>query len=258
MAHFVPEDHPRAESLKFRERLIAGFTDNIVAMAGLIAHGRGEAFDYLLGEHTTDWAQSACRAAVAALFLASHPVISVNGNVAALLPKELVELGRVLEAPLEVNLFYRTEEREKAIVKALSQVGAIKILGVSKERENIPELSHLRRFVDPQGIFKADCVLVPLEDGDRTEALKKLEKTVVTIDLNPMSRTAAAADITIVDNVVRVIPEMIRLGKELQNSSKDELRGILDTWDNLANLQGSLEIMKKNLENFVPNLKAKK
>ncbi|MFX0207607.1 MAG: 4-phosphopantoate--beta-alanine ligase [Candidatus Hodarchaeota archaeon] len=258
MTDFVPEDHPRAESLKVRERLIDGFTLNIVAKAGLIAHGRGEAFDYLLGECTSEMALTACHAAVAAFLLASHPVISVNGNVAALIPEELVELGRILEAPLEVNLFYRTEEREQAIAQVLSQAGATNILGISKEREKIPELSHLRRVVDPQGIFKADCVLVPLEDGDRTEALIKLEKTVVAIDLNPMSRTAIAADITIIDNVVRAIPEMIHFGKELQNSSKEELRGILDTWDNFANLQGSLDIMKRNLENFVPNLRAKK
>ena len=33
--------------------------------------------------------------------------------------------------------------------------------------------------------MKADTVLVPLEDGDRTEALVKMGKTVVAIDLNP-------------------------------------------------------------------------
>ena len=49
----------------------------------------------------------------------------------------------------------------------------------------------------------ADVVLVPLEDGDRTEALKKMGKTVITFDLNPLSRTSQKADITIVDNVIR-------------------------------------------------------
>ncbi|MFX1511343.1 MAG: 4-phosphopantoate--beta-alanine ligase [Promethearchaeota archaeon] len=258
MTHFVPEDHPRAESLQIRERIIDGFTRNVVATAGLLAHGRGEAFDYLLGERTTDWARSACRTAVAALLLASKPVISINGNVAALLPKELVELGRLLKAPLEVNLFYRTEEREDAIAQILSEAGAIEILGVGKARKTIPELSSLRRVVDPEGIFKADCVLVPLEDGDRTEALRNLKKTVVTIDLNPMSRTAINADITIVDNVIRAIPVMISLVREMQGTSKDELREILENWDNLANLHNSLETMKKNMDVFIPELKTKK
>ena len=58
-----------------------------------------------------------------------------------------------------------------------------------------------RKFVHPDGIFKADVVFVPLEDGDRCEALRKMGKDVVTVDLNPMSRTAQQASITIVDNV---------------------------------------------------------
>ena len=244
----VPEDHPRAESLRYREEIINGMHQDIVAEAGLIAHGRGEAFDYLLGERTPDFAIEQEEAAIALLLTAEKPVISVNGNVAALCSKEIVILSNLVDAPLEVNLFYRTEKREQAITQALSQAGATNILGISKEREKIPELSHLRRVVAPQGIFKADCVLVPLEDGDRTEALKKMGKMVITIDLNPMSRTAVAADITIVDNVVRAIPVMVRFAREMQGTSKDELRKILENWDNLANLQGTLEIMKKYMD----------
>jgi len=45
----ISERHPRAESLRIREKLIEGFETSVVAHAGLIAHGRGEAFDYLLG-----------------------------------------------------------------------------------------------------------------------------------------------------------------------------------------------------------------
>ncbi|MBA7544956.1 hypothetical protein ES705_37318 [subsurface metagenome] len=80
----IPDDHPRAESLRMRERLIEGMHKNIVAEAGLIAHGRGEAFDYLLGEKTSELAFTQEQVAVAMLLSAKHPVISVNGNVAAL------------------------------------------------------------------------------------------------------------------------------------------------------------------------------
>ena len=66
----------------------------------------------------------------------------------------------------------------------------------------IRELSSNRRRVDPKGIQKSDIVMVPLEDGDRTEALKKLGKTIITVDLNPISRTSLNADITIVDNII--------------------------------------------------------
>jgi 4-phosphopantoate--beta-alanine ligase len=56
-----------------------------------------------------------------------------------------------------------------------------------------------RRMVDPDGIYIADVVLVPLEDGDRTEALVKMGKKVIAIDLNPLSRTSQKASITIVE-----------------------------------------------------------
>lgn len=50
---------------------------------------------------------------------------------------------------------------------------------------------------------------MPLEDGDRTEALVRMGKRVVTIDLNPLSRTAVAAHVTIVDNLVRAMPALV-------------------------------------------------
>ncbi|MCK5159544.1 MAG: DUF137 domain-containing protein, partial [Candidatus Heimdallarchaeota archaeon] len=107
----IPPDHPRYLSLKERHEIIEGMHQKIVAEAGLIAHGRGEAFDYLLGEKTPEYALIQEEAAVAVLLLAKHPVISINGNVAVICPKELVELAEKTNAKLEVNLFYRTKER---------------------------------------------------------------------------------------------------------------------------------------------------
>ncbi|MFX1354981.1 MAG: phosphopantothenate/pantothenate synthetase family protein, partial [Promethearchaeota archaeon] len=107
--HTLPKSHPRYESLKFRHKIIEGMKKLIVAEAGLIAHGRGECFDYILGEKTTLVAKKAIEAAVAALLIAKRPVISVNGNVAALVPDELVMLSKVINTPLEVNLFYQKE-----------------------------------------------------------------------------------------------------------------------------------------------------
>ena len=90
----VPASHPRAASLHVRESLVEGAKKNIVAWAGLIAHGRGEAFDYLIGEKTNDFAVEAITAAAAAMVSSQRPVISVNGNTAVLVPRELVELSR--------------------------------------------------------------------------------------------------------------------------------------------------------------------
>lgn len=244
----VPDDHPRAESLRIREKVIEGMHRNIVAEAGLIAHGRGEAMDYLLGEKTPNIALEQEKVAIAMILTANHPIISVNGNVAALCPKEIIELSELVHAPLEVNLFYRRPERMKAIKQILTDNGAQKILGYDKEyQKEISEISHLRRIVDERGIYAADVVLVPLEDGDRTMALRKLGKKVITIDLNPLSRTSIWSNVTIVNNVIRAIPEMIELGTNLKKKERSELEEIVKKFDNYISLQKTLKIISKRL-----------
>ncbi|MFW9846797.1 MAG: phosphopantothenate/pantothenate synthetase [Candidatus Thorarchaeota archaeon] len=246
----VPKDHPRKVSLDIRERIIEGHELDIVATAGLLAHGRGEAFDYMIGETTNQQAMEACRAAVAALLIAKHPVISVNGNACSLVPEELVRLSEITGANLEINLFYYRPEREEAILKALQDAGATDVLGThGRPSETIPELSSNRRRVDSEGIAKADVVLVPLEDGDRTEALKAVGKFVLTIDLNPMSRTAVFSDVSIVDNIVRAMPLMVDYAAEMKDWSHEKLRELVDRFDNKANLAAELSLMIAHLEN---------
>lgn len=212
-------------------------------MEGLIAHGRGEAYDYLLGERTTKAAQRAIKAAAAMLLLSKRPVISVNGNTAALCPREIVELANETGAAIEVNLFYRTEEREQAIKTELEKYGAENVLGVGpKASARIPELQSERRRVDPEGIYVADTVFVPLEDGDRTEALVKLGKKVITVDLNPLSRTAKAAHITIVDNIIRAMPALVKASREIK--SNRSLKRIVYGFDNKKNLRESIKIIR--------------
>ena len=243
----IPSDHPRAKSLYIREMLVNGFRRGLVVPEGLIAHGRGEAYDYLIGERTTKTAQRAIEAAAATMLLSSRPVISVNGNTAALCPNTAVELAKVAGAAIEVNLFYRTEEREKAIKTELELHGAKNVLGVgSKAAARIPKLQSERRRVDPGGIFTADTVLVPLEDGDRTEALIKMNKKVITIDLNPLSRTSRAANITIVDNVVRAMPALVQAAHKLRGTLS--LKKITDNFDNSKNLQESLKIVRGEVQ----------
>ncbi|MEM0059482.1 MAG: hypothetical protein QXE10_03535, partial [Desulfurococcaceae archaeon] len=62
----IPANHPRRNSLLIREKLVEGFKRKLVVEEGLIAHGRGECFDYLLGETTQPFAVKAIEAAVAA------------------------------------------------------------------------------------------------------------------------------------------------------------------------------------------------
>ena len=240
----IPPNHPRAKSLHVRELLVNGFKKGLVVPEGLIAHGRGEAFDYLLGEHTSEVARIAAKAASSTLLLADHPVISVNGNVAALCAKEIVELSHITDAVIEVNLFYRTRQREIAIEKELKKNKAGIVLGIKKSKASIPELQSERRRVDHNGIYKADAVFVPLEDGDRTEALVNIGKKVITIDLNPLSRTAKAAQITVVDNIIRAIPEMIIAAKHLKMKDKSTLKKIVEEFDNKSNLAESLRLIR--------------
>ncbi|MEM4524334.1 MAG: 4-phosphopantoate--beta-alanine ligase, partial [Archaeoglobaceae archaeon] len=194
----IPKDHPRYESLMIREKLVEGVKMGVTAIQGLIAHGRGEAFDYILGERTREFALKAEKAAVAMMLLARHPVISVNGNTAVLVPKEIKKLAEVLNAKVEINVFHYSKERVARIAEFLSSFGINALCAGDAELKG---LSSARRIVDSRGILIADVVLVPLEDGDRCEVLKRHGKKVVAIDLNPLSRTARMADITIVDNV---------------------------------------------------------
>jgi 4-phosphopantoate--beta-alanine ligase len=226
----VPEDHPRYESLLTRHRIEEGVAKGITSQQGLIAQGRGEAFDYLLGEETTPSADAAERAAAAHLLLARHPVLSVNGNVAALCPGELVELADVVGADLEVNLFNRTEERMAAIADHLREHGAEEVKGLTANAR-IPGLSHERAKVDADGIHDADVVLVPLEDGDRAEALSAMGKTNIVVDLNPMSRSPRTATVPIVDNVIRAIPNVTRHARVLADATPAERREIVDSFD---------------------------
>jgi 4-phosphopantoate--beta-alanine ligase len=242
----VPKSHPRYESLRKRERIIQGMKAGIVAEAGPIAHGRGEAFDYLLGEKTHKEADLAEKIATYYLFLAEHPVISVNGNTAVLVPDDLVNLSSLLNAPLEINLFYRTSERVSKIAELLKKHGANDILGEEPDAE-IPNLEHKRALCSQMGTMKADVILVPLEDGDRALALKNMGKTVIAIDLNPMSRTSLTSDVSIVDDVVRAIANIVNHVKIITEKviPKEEMTRQISEFNNKRNLQDILEIMKK-------------
>jgi 4-phosphopantoate--beta-alanine ligase len=220
----------------------------VLALAGLIAHGRGEAFDYLLGEETTQAGMKAITAAAAALILAERPVLSVNGNAAALCAEDIVRLSESSEAKMEVNLFHRLPGREEAIEAVLREAGAEEVLGVGDAASaRIEEVNSDRRRVDPEGIFIADTVFVPLEDGDRTEGLVKMGRTVIAVDLNPLSRTAQYATITIVDNLLRAVPLLVSEVERLKTLDEEDLREILSSYSNREVLSESMMVMESRL-----------
>ena len=201
----VPTTHPRYLSLMMREKIVAGVAAGVTSPHGLIAHGRGEALDYLLGERTHPFAHAAIAEAARRLLGAKHPVLSINGNVCALAAAEMVALAKACNARLEVNIFHTSPEREQAIRRMLISSGAHDVLMPSRTHA-LEHLDHNRRWVHPDGIWKADVVFVPLEDGDRCQALVRGGRQVITIDLNPLSRTAQTATVTIVDHLLRALP----------------------------------------------------
>ncbi len=244
----IPKSHPRAKSLLIRGKLVDGFDNGLVAKEGLLAQGRGETFDYLLGEKTGKAAKQAIKAAAAQLLLADKPIISVNGNVAALCPKQIVKLSKQIKAKLEVNLFYTNQKRKQAIVKLLKKNGAREILGTSlTSSKKLSGIDSARRVVDKNGIFAADVVVVPLEDGDRTMALRRAGKIVITFDLNPLSRTSQTANITIVDNITRAIDLLIDESKKLSKKNQKILQKIINEFDNKKNLAENIIQIKNNL-----------
>jgi len=237
----VPEGHPRAVSLAARHVLVDGFKRGLVCEPGLIAQGRGEAFDYLLGERTNGFAKKAMEAAAATLLLGKSPVISVNGNMAAICPRGIVLLAREVGARIEANLFYRTDERVERVREALKEAGAREVLGGKGSGETkIPELFSERRRVSRKGIYSADVVLLALEDGDRTAALVRMKKKVIAIDLNPLSVTSQTATITVVDDISRAIPGICMAAERMRGKGRKELRAIAGGYDNKKNLGAAL------------------
>lgn len=238
----IPKSHPRYESLLLRDKMVKAAQEGYLADSALIAHGRGEAFDYLIGERTTHPAKRAMYVAVAAMLLSNNPVISVNGNATALACDEIIELAQAVNAKIEINLFYRTDERVKIITQLYRDHGYKKILGtLDDEMEYLNEIKNNRASASREGIYAADTILIPLEDGDRAEILKKSGKNIITIDLNPLSRTSKMSDVSIMDNIVRAVPFMTRIAEDLKTQDKKVLMDLVNEFDNEENLKESLQ-----------------
>ncbi len=250
----IPDSHPRKKSLESRQKIVDGNSMGLLADSAMIAHGRGEAFDYLLGERTTESAREAIRESAARLRNAIRPVISVNGNTTVLAGDGAIRLAAVLGCPIEVNLYYRTPSRVKGLISLLEEwkfnlsqeaapdgfygdwketVEGVSLLGEFPNFK-IEGLEGPRSNCTVEGIGGADTILVPLEDGDRCEALISLDKEVLVVDLNPLSRSARMASVTIVDEVSRAFEGI--LSCLLNDSDYRQTE-----WDNQKSLKASLK-----------------
>jgi len=76
--------------------------------------------------------------------------------------------------------------------------------------------------------------------------LKDMGKVVLTIDLNPLSRTSRISDITIVDNITRCMPKLARFATELRDDD-ERVDRILSEFDNRKNLSDVLKHIARRL-----------
>lgn len=224
-----------------RERLIDFYDKGIVTISGLISHGRAEAFDYLLGEKTQKFALESEKAALDKIILSKRPVISVNGNVAAIAGEEIANFAKKYEIRVEANLFHWSWERIEKIVSMFEQFD-LAILG-RNQKERIPGIDSPRGKCEREGIFLADTVVIPLEDGDRAEALKRMGKFIITIDLNPLSRTSKSGDISIVDDLQRAFANFLKFERK-------DFNGKFAKYDNMMNLKETLKFIGERLKSI--------
>ncbi len=70
------------------------------------------------------------------------------------------------------------------------------------------------------------------------------------IDLNPLSRTAQAATITIVDNVIRSVPRIEYWIHELKDTKRSDLYILIKAWDNTKNLTEVMSFLSKRLNSL--------
>lgn len=206
-----------------REHLADMVGRGLVNPTGLISQGRGEAYDYLMGEKTLPPALGAERAAAAFLLKAERPLVCMNGNAVALDPQGMIRLARAVPAKMEVNVFHRTEERVDALVKYMEEQGAEGVLGRNPDAR-IPGLTSDRALCSKEGVLGCDAIVVPIEDGDRAEALAAMGKVVISIDLNPLSRTSRAATVPISDEIARALANMSAFVEELRGDDAEIAR----------------------------------
>jgi 4-phosphopantoate--beta-alanine ligase len=136
----------------------------------------------------------------------------------------------------------------RRIERVLRSAGAQELVS-GRPDAKIPGLGSQRAATHRAGIYQADVVLVPLEDGDRTEALVRMRKTVLTIDLNPLSRTSQKASVPVVDELSRALRNIEKFVGELRKDS-DETTRIIRAYDARRNLRAVFGFLRWRLRDL--------
>jgi|GEM_PF-1340059 len=166
------------------------------------------------------------------------------------LKTELGDLARACGAPLEVNLFHRSDRRMDLVCDFVEGETGLKVLG--RDQDAVLEgIASDRARCTREGLLSADVVLIPLEDGDRAQAMVKAGKRVISIDLNPLSRTSLAAEVAVVDEITRAVPGITAWCSRFR-TRPEEARGVLAAFDNHENLGSLLQRICRGLEEGPP------
>ena len=73
-------------------------------------------------------------------------------------------------------------------------------------------------------------------------------KKVIAIDLNPLSRTARKATVSIVDNILRAVPNLTEQARTLSKESRADLEKMVREYDNQKVLAGSVQEIRDHLD----------
>ena len=79
-------------------------------------------------------------------------------------------------------------------------------------------------------------------------------KHVIVIDLSPISRSAKAARITIVDNFVRGLPKLIEIVEYHHNTSHDRFKTMIEGYDNNRILAAAMKKINERLLSLIDEL----
>ena len=73
-------------------------------------------------------------------------------------------------------------------------------------------------------------------------------KKVIAIDLNPLSRTAQKATVSIVDNIVRAVPLLTEQVQILSDAPRADLERMVGDYDNQRVLREAVREIQEHLE----------
>ena len=96
-----------------------------------------------------------------------------------------------------------------------------------------------------------------VDSYDRTEALVRMGKVVISVDLNPLSRTSKTATVPVVDELTRAIPNIEKFVRELHEDSKEAER-IVRMYDRAGNLRASYSFLSWRLRTLLRGPKKKR